>query len=767
VKKLSGYKRLVFAVFFLLFAVFSMVPDTLLAEVAIVSKVEVKGNRRIEKDAMLNNVTTRVGNYFSRDTLSNDIKRIFKMGYFSDVKVDIVKGDVGVDITFIVSERPFIGEIRIEGNKAVQKESIEEVLTFKKSAIFSLEKVKASERKISSLYEDKGYFLVDVSHRLETSGDESILIFKLREGKKVRIKKINILGNTNIGDKELRNTMGTREGGSFSWLTDSGKFKEETLQKDIDLITAFYYNQGFIQVKVHEPQVFLSPDKKWLYVTIRIDEGDQFSVGRLIFSGDLLDETLEPEKVKSSLKTKEGEIFKRSDMAADIVSLTDIFSDKGYAFADVSPKTEIDKDAKKVDLTFEAKKGSLVYVERINIAGNTKTRDKVIRRELKIREGDLYNGSDIRRSRQKVFNLGYFKEVNFTTRRGSDADKIELNINVEEGPTGTLSVGAGYSSVDGLVGTIQVSQANLMGRGHKLNLNAEIGGESHNYTFSFTEPYLFDTTVTAGADIFNTSRDYTEYSTSRNGFSLRGGVPLGEYTRASLKYRLEEVEVSDVEVTAPDLIKDEEGVTETSSISSTVSRDSRDNYLNPTEGSINSLSLEYAGGVLGKTNEFYKVEGSSSWFFPAFLDHTFMLRARAGYARGLHGKPLNIGERFFLGGMNTVRGFDFRSIGPKEKGTGTDNLDYAVGGNKDLIFNAEYIYPISKEAGLKGVLFYDAGNAFASGQDLDLGSLRQSVGFGFRWYSPVGPLRLEWAHILNPKYGDEKKIWEFSIGTFL
>lgn len=755
--------------FYFFLIIFSIVPDVVRAKEAIVAGIDVKGNRRIETDAVLNKTSTRVGSFFSRRILSNDIKKIFKMGYFSDVRADVTTGDVGINVTFIVKERPFIGAIRIEGNKNIEKDSIEEVLTFTKSTIFSLEKVKASERKIRSLYEDKGYFLVDVSYRLETSGDESVLVFELSEGKKVRIKKINILGNKKIKDKEIRSIMETGEGGNFSWLTDSGKFKEDTLEKDIDSITAFYYNQGFIQVKVHEPQVFLSPDRKWLYITIRISEGDQFNVGSLSFSGDLLDETVEIEKIRSSLKTREGEIFKRGNLALDIAALTDIFSDKGYAFADVSPRTEIDNENKKVNLTFDAEKGSLAYIERINISGNTKTRDKVIRRELKIAEGDLYNGSDIRRSRQKVFNLSYFKDVSFSTRRGSDADKIVLNIDVEEGPTGTLSVGAGYSSQDGVIGTVQVSQANLFGKGQKLSLNAENGGRGvHNYNLSFTEPYLLDTKVTVGADVFKSGRGTyrtTRYSTSRKGFNLRTGVPVGEYTRMSLRYRLENLEIDDVEETAPQIIIAQEGLTETSSLRYSISRDSRDNYLNPTNGSNNSISFEYAGGILGKTNEFYKLEGASSWYFPAFWSHSIMFSARAGYARSLNDNPLHIGERFFIGGMRTVRGFDYRSIGPKQKGT--DGLDYVVGGDKNVIFNIEYIYTIDKDAGLKGVFFFDAGNVFSTYQNIDPGSLRQSVGFGFRWFSPVGPLRLEWGHILNPKAGDEKKVWDFSIGTFL
>lgn len=729
-------------------------PERLLAEGEIITRIEVNGNRRIETDAILSNVKSRVGDYYSRSTVSEDIKRVFRMGYFDDVKVEHSTGDLGPQLTFIVKERAFIREIKIEGNKELKEETVNDVITVRDNTIFNMERVKESKNKIRELYEEKGYFLADISHRLDELGDEAVLVFEIAEGRKVRVKKINLLGNSRIGDKKLRKIMETTEGGVFSWLTDSGKFEEDTLQKDIELLTAFYYNNGFVQVRIEEPHVFMSPDKKWLYVTIRIREGLQFRVGTIDFTGDLAGESGGAEEIKETLKIKEGEIFSRDKLRSDIVTLTDRFGDRGYAFANVSPRTEIDSENRLVNITFDAVKGNLIYIERINIYGNTKTRDKVIRRELKIKEGDLYNGSAIRRSRQRVFNLGYFKDVNLTTKKGSGEDKLDIDIEVEEGPTGTLTVGAGYSSVDGLVGMIQVSQGNLFGRGQKLSLSAEFGGVTKNYSLSFTEPYLFDTTLSAGFDIFHNSRDYTDYSSLRKGWGIRLGKPIGEYSRVNLKYRFEEVEISDVAVSAPAIIQEAEGTTKTSSITATLSRDTRDNYLSPSTGSVNSISIEYAGGILGQDNNFYKVIGNSTWYFPTPWEHVFMVRGRVGYAEAFEGDELNIDDRFFLGGINTLRGFEYRSVGPEEGG-------FVVGGNKEVLLNVEYLFDISREAGLKGLLFFDTGNAFTSWE-----GLRESVGYGVRWYSPIGPLRLEWGHVLDPKPGEKKSRWEFSIGTF-
>ena len=508
----------------------------------------------------------------------------------------------------------------------------------------------------------------------------------------------------------------------------------------------------------------MSPDKKWLYITIRIDEGDQFRVGKIEFSGDLPTDSDDSEELEDSLEIKEGEVFSSDKMRLDIADLTDKFGDIGYAFANVSPQTKMDDDKQLVDITFHADKGSLVYINRINITGNTKTRDKVIRRELNIEEGDLYNGSAIRRSRQKVNNLGFFKEVNFLTNRGEADDKLDLDIEIEEGPTGTLTVGGGYSSVDHLVGNIQVSQGNLGGRGQKLSLNAELGGQSSSYNLSFTEPYLFDKDVSAGLNIFNSKRDYTDYDTNKNGGGVTVGFPTGEYSRMSLRYRYVEVDIFEVSDNAAQLILDSKGITKTSSISATLSRDSRDDRMNPTEGTNNSISIEYAGSLLGKDNNFYRSILDTSLYASLPWDHVVMFHGKFGYSHGIEGTTLNIDEKFFLGGINSLRGYDHRSVGPEE--IGTDGLPYVVGGNKSILFNAEYLFPISTEAGLKGLLFFDAGNVFASGDKFESGSLRKSVGYGFRWFSPVGPLRLEWGYILDPEEGEKRSQWEFSIGSF-
>ena len=339
----------------------------------------------------------------------------------------------------------------------------------------------------------------------------------------------------------------------------------------------------------------------------------------------------------------------------------------------------------------------------------------------------------------------------------TENDKLDIDIDIEEGPSGTLSVGMGYSSVDGLVGMMQISQGNLFGKGQKLSVNAEKGGESSSYSISFTEPYLFDSPFSAGFDLFDNAREYDEYKASRKGWGLRTGRAIGEYSRVNLSFSYEDVRITDVAPSAPEEYQDYRN-RKSSSIGLTIKKDTRDNYLNPTKGSENSLYIEYAEAFGGDTY-FYKTVANSSHFFPAFYDHVFMIHGRIGYAGGLKGQPLHIDEKFRLGGINTLRGFDYRSVGPKED-------DIVVGGDKELLFNFEYIFDIAKDAGLKGVFFYDMGNAYREDENYDLGNMRKSVGYGFRWYSPVGPLRLEWGKVIDPEPDEKDSQWEFSIGTF-
>jgi len=506
-------------------------------------------------------------------------------------------------------------------------------------------------------------------------------------------------------------------------------------------------------VKVAKPKVEV--DKDGITITIPVEEGRQFKVGRLDLKGDLIAPKMELFKL---VPIYPGEIFNRQKVSQSISNLTDRYADQGYAFVDVSPQVIPHDDQPLVDLIFDIRQGSKVYFERINILGNTKTRDKVIRRELRTVEGELYSLTALKKSRDHLNYLGFFKEVDVSTKKGSADDKMVLNVRVEEAPTGSISTGIGYSSIDKLMAILSISQNNLFGRGQRLVLSGQLGSVSSYYNLSFTEPRLFDTEVLAGGDIYNTFRDYDEYSIRRTGGLARFGFPLFEDIRVYTQYLYEVVDTYNILDTSSEIIKSQKGVSTTSSIYLGLRRDTRDHRFDPTKGSENGISVNYAGRFLGGTNEFTKYQAFSSWFLTPFSDLTFSARGRIGFIEGDPIIPLY--ERFRLGGINTVRGFKAYSIGPKAPN------GEVIGGDKDLIFNFEMIFPLVKEIKLKGLLFFDAGNAWDIGEPYRLEDLRTSAGIGFRWMSPFGPLRLEWGYNLKPQEGESRSSWEFTIGTF-
>lgn len=723
----------------------------------IIIKISIRGNDRIEEDAVKSEIKSKEGDVLSQKALREDLRRIYEMGYFEDVNVTKESTPAGKEITFIVSEKPSVKRIEISGNEFIDKEDINEVIDIKTHAILNFTKLENSVKNILKLYRDKGYWAAEVDYRvyyLKTK--EAIIDFRIEENKKTKIKEIQFVGNKVYADEELRDIMETSEKGFFSWLTDSGVLNEDELNQDIDKISSLYSNNGYVEIKIGKPEI--TYDNKWIYILIRINEGKQFRVGKVDIRGDLIEEK---DILLKGLNMTSGKMFNRSLLREDISVLTDKYARVGYAFADITPLTSIDKESQLVDLTFDIHRGKKVYFERISITGNSRTRDKVIRRELKIAEGDQYDKEKLGRSYEKINRLGYFEEISFNTEKGGGDDKLDLIVKVKERPTGAVSVGAGYSSIDNLIGMINISESNLFGRGLKLFLVANIGGKSQSYKLGFTEPWLLDTPISAGFDIYDTKREYTNYDKHARGGDIRFGFPITEeYTRAYLTYKYENVDITEVQDDAADVIRDQEGNTSTSSIVLALVRDSRDSAIFPTKGSDNSISTEYAGGFLGGTNYFTKYVGNTTWYFPLFWDTVFMSRGRIGYAHGNQGRELPLFERFFLGGINTIRGFEAYSIGPKDPDTGD-----VIGGNKELLFNLEYIFPLVEEAGIKGVVFFDAGNAFNEDEDYDFNQLRTSVGAGIRWYSPLGPLRLEWGYNLDPEPGENQSDWEFAIGV--
>jgi outer membrane protein insertion porin family len=764
------------------------------AEAVKVTFIEVQGNKRIETATILAKIKTREGETFSPAQIKEDIRALYQLGHFEDVQVKTEGFENGIKVIFSVKEKPLIREITFEGNNEKDSDDLKKDLTILTRTAFNMQLIQENAEKIRLKYQDMGYYntvVVPVVTELRT-GDRNVL-FYLEEGEKVQLKDIIITGNKAISSKEIKKAMKTEEHWFFSFFGRSGTLRTEELKEDLETIRNLYYNKGYIQVQVDEPVIenktytkrtcliFGKPktytEKNEFVVRIHIKEGDQFRLGATTLKGNVI---LSDSEVMKEIQLKPGDIFSRQLLREDINRIMDRYDGIARPFASVVPQFNIDPDRKTVTLTIDIQEGGEVRIGWINISGNTKTRDKVIRREMRLDEGDLYSKKALKRSYERINNLNFFENVDIVPNRRNQEAIMDLDIKVKEKLTGTMSIGGGYSSVDRLIGIFEITQGNLGGRGQLIKFKAQIGGTRRMYVVSFMEPYLFDKPVWGKVDLYNQMQEYDGYTLKSNGFSLGVGKSFTEYVSGALKYSLDKSDVILSGTSQPpqlllDQIKTYGNNISTSAVTASLSRDSRDYYLDPKTGSRNTVYVEYAGGPLGGDPNFIKSVADSGWYFPLFWDTVFMVRGRIGSAGALGDKPMPVGERFFVGGPSTVRGFKYGYAGPTQETSVPDPKvpgkyiltgDFsAVGGNKELIFNAEYTFPLVSAARLKGVIFYDVGRAFNDDERILFRDLRRSVGWGFRWFTPIGPLRFEWGYVIQEKPEDKTSKFEFSIGT--
>ncbi len=778
------------------------------AEEVKVTLVEVQGNKRIEAATILAKIKTREGGFFSPSQIKEDIKTLYQLGHFEDVQVRTEGFESGLKVIFVVKEKPLIREISFEGNDELTTEKLKEGLTLLPRTAFNLQLINENAEKIRLKYQDAGYYdavVVPVITELR-SGDRTV-VFYIEEGEKVKLEDIIITGNKAISSKDIKAALKTQEHWFFSFLGRSGTLRTEELREDLETVKNLYYNKGYIQVQVDEPAI--GPKqytfhecyfwgnlktftrKNELVVRINIKEGDQFRVDSTTFKGNQLISTEELEK---DIKLKKGDIFSRDELRQGVNRIIDRYDSMARPFANVVPLFNIDQEKKTVAITVDIQEGGEVRIGRIEIGGNTKTRDKVIRREMRLDEGDLYSKKALKRSYERLNNLNFFETVEIVPERRQQEPIMDLNVKVKEKLTGTLSVGGGYSSVDKLVGIAEVTQGNLGGRGQLLKFKAQVGGRGRQFVLSFMEPYLFDKPVWGKIDLYNQTQQYDGYDLKSTGMALSAGKSFGEYVSTSLRYSLDGSQVYNVATTAPFAVTNQidnygNSIT-TSALTWNLARDSRDYYLDPKTGSKNSIFVEYAGGPLGGDPNFVKTAADSAWYFPLFWDTVIMARGRFGYVESLSDKPVPLAERFYVGGSTTVRGFRPGTAGPTgpsytpiyKTDTGGNTVinpatgqpvvigqaisgQNALGGDKELIFNVEYSFPLVSAARLKGVVFYDIGKGFDTHESVKFSDLRQAWGWGFWWLSPIGPLRFEWGYIIHRKPQDQASQFDFSIGA--
>ncbi len=720
----------------------------------VIKKITVLGNVKVEEGVIRGAMKSREGGPFSTEQVREDLRSIFGLGYFSDIQVDIKSTPQGEEVIFIIVEKPSIKEILITGNKKVKLDAIKEKVTLTPRSILSLDKVKENSENIRRLYFSKGYYGVHVAYKVDyLETNEAVVTFNITEGSKGSIKKITFKGNKDIKSSQLKKVMTTKQRNIFSFITSTGILDEDILKNDIQLLTAYYVDNGYLDAKVSDPKVDLH-DPKRIQIEIDIVEGPQYHLGDIDFKGDILTTKEDLFKV---LKIRRDEVYRASTIRKEINTLTEKFADQGYAYVEITPETAVDSKNLSVNLTFDIEKKKRVSFEKIQIVGNTRTRDKVIRRELRVAEGELYSATRLSKSRDRIKRTGYFKEADFSTNRGSTDDKINLDIKVEEAPTGALSFGVGYSNFERVAGTASVSDRNLFGMGYEGILKFKLGSVSRDIRLGLTDPYFLGYPYVAGIDLYNESRDFSTYSYKIIGGDLRFGKELTEILRADAMYKLETIDIKNVDEDASQLIKDQEGKRTTSALSLSLSMDTRDSYYAPTKGEKHSLFLQNAGGILGGDNYFVKMVGDASWFFPLPWSTVLNLRGKAGFIGPYGGRTAPIYEKFYVGGLYSVRGFNYGKAGP------LDENGEPVGAKKMAVFTSEFVFPLAREIGMRGAIFWDIGKGFDKFNDLT--PLKTGAGFGIRWFSPMGPILIDMGFNLNPKKGEKSKVMDFTAGT--
>ncbi len=728
----------------------------------LIASIAPEGNVRIDSGAILRNISSRAGDIYNPEQLRNDMKNVYKMGYFDDVRLRVEDTEKGKAVIFELKEKPVIDRVIISGDDELKEDDIKEVISVIPNTILNPQKVREAVDNIKSLYKSKGYYNTEVSPELSyPKADRVDVTFNIKEGEKVYIKDIRFVGNKAYTDSELEKVMGTKKKGLLSWFTDSGVLKRDILEQDISRIASFYNHHGYIEATVGMPEI--TQEGQWLYITIEISEGNRYKVGKIELTGDIIGDK---EDLLSLLQIRDEEYLSRNVLREDILRLNDYYAEKGYAFAETTPTVNTDREDKIVDITININKGDLVYINRITIKGNTRTRDKVIRRELLISEKGVFDSKALRMSHQRLVRLDYFEDVSINPEPTPDKTKMDLVVEVKEKPTGAFSIGAGYSSVDSLMFMAEISQKNFLGKGQRLALSGAISGTSARYNLSFTEPHFYDTQLLVGLDFYNWKREYDTYTRDSKGGALRFGYPIWRDWNASFSYGYDNTDLTDVDLinAAPSIILSQD-IHITSYVTFGLSYENLNNLYAPTSGSQHVINTKFAGGVLGGDSQFTKVEGFTSWYFPApFIDETaFHIKLSAGQVWENEDGALPDYEKFYLGGINSIRGYKTRTVAVTYTDPETGR-EYEVGGDIMWFTNLEYHFPLVKAGGLRGLVFYDAGNVYES--EWDFSNIKQSVGAGIRWASPMGPMRLEWGYVLNPEPDEDTNNWEFSMGGF-
>jgi outer membrane protein insertion porin family len=730
-----------------------------------VKSIQIRGAKRIEETAVRGRLTLKVNDSYTGEAIRTQIRLIYEMGFYEDVRIETEPIVGGVAVTFVVREKPFITDIVFDGNENLADDKLKEKITIRNNSFLDQQQAKESAEKVRQAYQEDGYYNVQVVPIIQAVEEErKRLTFFVKEGDRARIKSVNFEGMAAFKKKEMLKNLATREWISIlgalvhlqlpSAISDSGLLKREELPNDAERIRGNYFNRGYLNIQVGQPVVELTEDKKWFTVTFTIVEGEQYKLGDIGYRGNTL---FEEEELQAGSKLKTGELVQIQKIFDESKRIKDLYGTKGYAFADADYGMSKDDQTKTAAFVFNIKEGELIRVRKINITGNDKTRDNVIRREVRINESEVIDTVSMQRSFQRLNNLQFFETVEILPQQ-VEPDKVDLNVKVKEKNTGQFSIGGGYSTLDKFTTIADITEGNLGGRGHMVKVRGQLGQQRNLGLVTFREPAFQDSLVSVQADLFRTRTNFTTYIEDKTGVNVTVGRWFSEFTSGSFSPVVEQLRILDVQTNAPQFVIDQQGTQSTTGFRSAIVRDTRDNYLDPRFGTRYAANLDLGTRYLGGKNNFYKVQLDATKFTPLFWDTRHSIRARFGQIEGLEGRPKPLTELFYVGGINTMRGFVFGRAGPV---TDTGSL---IGADRQIIINNDFIFPISTDAKLNGVIFFDYGRGFGAGEKLST-KLRQAAGFEARWISPFGPLRVAYGLNLDAKPQERKGVFEFTVGS--
>lgn len=722
-----------------------------------VQQIEIMGNQRIETSAIQGKLTLRIGEIMTQERTREQIRLIYDMGFFDDVEVQTESVKDGVKVVFLVREKPFAAEIVFDGNDHLSEDKLKEVITLRSQVFLDQQRVKVSAEKIREAYEKDGYNNVNVIPIVqEMDGVRNRITFFIQEGERARIKTIHFEGRSVIKKSELLDVMANREWVPLvSLITDAGTLRREEFGNDTERIKEVYSNKGYLDVQVGLPRVDLSEDRESYTLTFPIVEGLPYLVDSVEFKGNTI---FTDQELLEKMSIEAGDVFQRARVRDEVTRLTDKYGEKGYSFAEVTPSLLPDPQTLKVRVQFLVREGSLIRVREIKISGNDKTRDNVIRRELRVDEQDVINSVGIKRSFQRLNNLNFFETVEILPKQVAE-DQVDLSVKVKEKPTGSFSIGGGFSTLDQLTAIANITEGNLFGLGYLARIQGQLGQRRTIGMVTFRNPALFDQPTSFQVDGFSTDTNLLTYREEKAGGTVTFGKALSEFISGAVSIFGEAIRIRDVSSDAPQFILDQIGRQSTTGFRTSMFRDTRDNFLDTRTGSRMGIRAGLGTQALGGSNNFYSVALDAGRYTPfPFWDLRWALRGRFGIAEGFGSKSVPLTELFFVGGINTIRGFKFGRAGPVTT-SGT-----AQGGTKEIIINNDLIFPILPEAKFNGVLFFDYGKGFAESDSLSL-DLRPAAGFEVRWISPFGPLRAAYGLNLDPQGNEQKSVFEFSVGN--